>query len=129
MGILDDLDEGAEKMLKGLANEGGKAATGMAIAGGATAATGVGALATPFLEMGALMTGGLSKIAKMGLHAGGVNEGASGKFDYKSEGSHGPPAKQPPYKPPQFANKNIVQSQSRARRLMSGHRNHGHKFR
>lgn len=126
---LDAADRLGEKAVKGVANLGNKVAGGLAAAGAATAATGIGVVATPFLEMGALMAEGAQKGSELYLDSRGAKKDASGDYSYKSQRDE---IQKKPKKKSFVSggyNSGVVQSQSRTKSLMSGRRGGGRSFR
>ena len=130
-GVLNAADRLGEKAVKGVANLGDKVAGGLAAAGAATAATGIGVVATPFLEMGALMAEGATAGSKAYLDHRGAKKDADGDYSYKSqrdESSLQKKSKKKSFTPGGY-NQGVVQSQSRGKRLMSGRSGGGRSFR
>ena len=119
--FLDKGDKIGKKVLTVADSYGGKVATGLAAAGAVVAATGIGLPLAAGIEVAAGVVGLASKVGKYGLMAGQAFNDA---FSSKKV-----PSVKKVYRGPQYHNANIVQSQSRAKRLMRGYRKRGMRFR
>lgn len=118
--FLDKGDKIGKKVLTVADSYGGKVATGLAAAGAVVAATGIGIPLAAGIEVAAGAVGLASKVGKYGLMAGQAFNDA---FSTKA------PSAKKVYKGPQYHNANIVQSQSRVKRLTKGYRKRGIRFR